>query len=74
MTLQASWNPPEFKQSEVQQGLERLGKDLKMAIRVRFSDPARRQRMCLMVTREARCAETILSSVQKGDSRPTPVW
>ena len=64
MTLQASWKSSEWRPTEVQGGLEALGRLLGMEIKFRFTEPRRRQRFAIMVTKEAHCLETLLSAVQ----------
>ena len=59
MTLQASWPKKNFDPSKVRDGLVKLGKLLGMEIKVRFTDPGRRQRFALFVTKEPRCFEAI---------------
>ena len=66
MTLQASWRPAQLDAAAVQQGLARLAAALRMEIKLRFTEPNRRQRMAIMVTREPLCAETILDTAKSG--------
>ncbi len=66
MTLQASWRPAQLDAAAVQQGLARLAAALRMEIKLRFTEPNRRQRMAIMVTREPLCAETILDTAKAG--------
>lgn len=65
MTLQASWKRGKLDGEALVVGLESLGSTLRMEIKARFSDPRRRQRMAIMVTRESHCLETILSAVKR---------
>jgi formyltetrahydrofolate deformylase len=60
MTLQASWRDEALDTPAVERGLARLAKELSMEIRVRFTQPNRRQRMAILVTREAHCLEVLL--------------
>lgn len=69
MTLQASWRAAHLDATAVRQGLERLARELEMEIKLRFTEPNRRQRMALMVTREPLCGETILNAVKAGQLR-----
>ncbi len=62
MTLQASWRPTQFQPQLLQQGLKRLGRALGMEITFRHTDPGRRRRMAIMVTREPHCLEAILAA------------
>jgi formyltetrahydrofolate deformylase len=66
MTVQASWRTDLLGRKAISDGLAALAQSLKMEIKVRFTEPARRQRMAIMVTRETHCFETILSSVKAG--------
>jgi len=65
MTLQASWAKKGFDSAKVCAGLEKLAGQLGMEIKVRFTDPKRRQRFAIFVTREPRCFETIAQAVAK---------
>jgi formyltetrahydrofolate deformylase len=60
MTLQASWKRGQLDRDSVSSGLEALGKSLDMEIRVRFTEPCRKQRMAIFVTREAHCFEGLM--------------
>src|SRR6185295_16101472 len=60
MTLQASWKDGELKSDALQQGLARLASGLQMEIKLRFTHPNRRQRMAILVTREAHCFEGLM--------------
>ena len=66
MTVQTSWKAGALDRGAVGAGLERLARELKMEIRLRFTDPRRRQRMAIMVTREPHCLETILRAIDSG--------
>ena len=61
MTLQASWASEELVEDAVQGGLDHLANDLGMEITLRFTEPRRRQRAALFVTREAHCLEGLLT-------------
>jgi len=69
MTLQSSWRDGELKREAVCGGLERLAGDLDMEIKVRFTEPRRRQRMAIMVTRESHCYRMLLDSLQSGSMK-----
>jgi formyltetrahydrofolate deformylase len=66
MTLQASWKGHQLARAGVCNGLQRLAKELDMEIKVRFTEPRRRQRMALLVTRETHCFQRILEAVRAG--------
>jgi formyltetrahydrofolate deformylase len=63
MTVQASWKEGELDRAAVSAGLEKLAGELEMEIKFRFSDPRRRQRMAIMVTKEPHCLERILQAI-----------
>jgi len=63
MTVQASWRDRELVQDSIVSGLAKLATELEMEIKVRFTQPARRQRMAIMVTKEAHCLDTILKAI-----------
>jgi formyltetrahydrofolate deformylase len=60
MTLQASWRSEELSADTVIGGLEKLGKSLGMEVTIRLTEPRRRQRAALLVTRESHCLEGLL--------------
>ncbi len=66
MTVQSSWTGTGLDRGLVRRGLEKLAKDLEMEIRIRFTEPRRRQRMAVMATREAHCLERILEAIRAG--------
>jgi len=65
MTLQASWPKRTFRPDGLRAGLQRLGRTLGMEIKLRITDPRRRQRFAIFVTKEPRCFETIARAVAK---------
>ncbi|HEY5041692.1 MAG TPA: formyltransferase family protein [Verrucomicrobiae bacterium] len=65
MTLQASWAKKNFDSAKVRAGLKKLAGQLGMEIKVRFTEPGRRQRFAIFVTKEPRCFETIAQAVAK---------
>ncbi len=64
MTLQASWRDGQLNHRAVTEGFEALARDLEMEIKVRFTEPRRRQRMAVLVTRESHCFEKILQAAK----------
>ncbi|MGZ4987961.1 MAG: formyltetrahydrofolate deformylase [Limisphaerales bacterium] len=66
MTLQASWSPSACHRSAVLEGLQKFAQTLGMEINIRFTEPKRRQRMAMMVTREPHCAQAIMSALKHG--------
>jgi formyltetrahydrofolate deformylase len=73
MTLQASWPPSAEKRTAIEGGLTRLGRELGMEIKVRWTEPGRAQRMAVLVTREAHCAEALLQAHKAGKLKALPV-
>jgi formyltetrahydrofolate deformylase len=66
MTVQASWKDRDLDRRSIADGLARLAAELEMEIKVRFTEPRRRQRMAIMVTREPHCFERILGAIKSG--------
>ncbi len=66
MTVQASWQEDQLDRQAVTDGLAQLARDLEMEIKVRFTEPRRRQRMALLVTKEAHCLQKILEALKSG--------
>src|SRR6516165_3269983 len=52
MTLQASWKRGDLRPESLRAGLNRLARDLSMEIKLRFTEPGRRQRFAIFVTKE----------------------
>ena len=67
MTLQASWKKTELKTAALRAGLETLARQLGMEIKLRFTEPDRRQRFALMVTKETHCFDALLAARLKAD-------
>jgi formyltetrahydrofolate deformylase len=65
MTLQASWSGKKFDAALLRRGLEKLATQLGMEIKVRFTEPGRRQRFAILVTKEPRCFETLAQAAAK---------
>jgi formyltetrahydrofolate deformylase len=72
MTLQASWKPSQLNRVSLSEGLALLGSQLGMEIRVRFTEPKRRLRMGLMVTREGPCPQLLLEAVRRRELNADP--
>src|SRR5208282_2093559 len=66
MTVQASWKDRDLDRRAVGGGLEMLAAELEMEIKARFTEPRRRQRMAILVTREPHCFERILGATKSG--------
>ena len=67
MTLQASWKSSELKSASLRAGLENLAARLGMEIKVRFTEPNRRQKFALLVTKETHCFDALLAAKLKAD-------
>jgi formyltetrahydrofolate deformylase len=65
MTLQASWPKKNFDAATIRAGLKTLAGQLGMEIRLRLTDPNRRQRFAIFVTKEPRCFEAIAQAHAK---------
>src|SRR5215475_7306844 len=65
MTLQASWAKKKFDAAKIRHGLAELAALLGMEIKIRFTDPKRRQRFAIFVTKEPRCFETLAQAVAR---------
>jgi formyltetrahydrofolate deformylase len=68
MTLQASWRPTDCHAAGLRAGFDALARKLGMEIKVRFTEPNRRQRFALMVTRETHCFDALLAARLKADA------
>jgi len=68
MTLQASWKSGELKPDSLRAGLEKLAQQLGMEIKVRFTEPDRRQRFAILVTKETHCFDALLAAKLKADA------
>jgi len=66
MNLQASWKDGQLERAALIAGLEQLARELDMEIKTRFTEPRRRQRMAIMVTREPHCFQKIIEAVKSG--------
>ena len=73
MTLQASWKPGQCDAEALRAGLDRLAEALGMEIKLRLTDPRRRQRFALLVTREPHCPEAILAAAANRSLKADPV-
>jgi len=67
MTLQASWKKSAFNAASLRTGLDTLARQLGMEIKARLTDPSRRQRFAIMVTKETHCFDALLAAKLKAD-------
>jgi len=68
MTLQASWKSSELKSDSLRAGLDTLAQKLGMEIKVRFTEPHRRQKFAIMVTKETHCFDALMAAKLKADA------
>ena len=73
MTLQASWKPSALDAGTLRAGLAKLAEALGMEIKLRLTEPRRRQRFAILVTREAHCLEALLAEHRRGALKADPV-
>ena len=66
MTILASWKAKDWDLPGLRDGLNTLGTDLGMEIKLRFAEPQRKQRVALFVTRESHCLTSLLQGFSKG--------
>ena len=72
MTLQASWKPADLDAPAIRAGLDGLAQALGMEVKFRFTDPARRQRFALMVTKEPHCLQALLAACRSRRLKADP--
>lgn len=72
MTIQASWEPRQWNEKALREGLQQLAAQLGMDIRLRLSSPSRKQRMALLATREPKCLETVLKASTRKSFKAIP--
>ena len=68
MTLQSSWKSSDLISDSLRAGLEKLAAQLDMEIKVRFTEPNRRQRFAIMVTKETHCFDALMAAKLKADA------
>jgi formyltetrahydrofolate deformylase len=73
MTLQASWRTADGNAAGLSAGLEGLARQLGMEIKVRFTEPNRRQRFAIMVTKEPHCFDALLAAHRRRQFKADPV-
>src|SRR3984957_9024926 len=72
MVLQASWTAKEWRPVRIQDGLDKLAASLGMEIKIRVTEPNRRQRFAILATREAHAMEALLAGCRGGQLPATP--
>jgi formyltetrahydrofolate deformylase len=73
MTLQASWRPADCNAASLRAGLDALARRLGMEINMRFTEPNRRQRFAIMVTKETHCFDALLAAHHRRQFKADPV-
>jgi len=73
MTLQASWRPADCNAASLRAGLDTLARRLGMEIKVRFTEPNRRQRFAILVTKETHCFDALLAAHRHRQFKADPV-
>jgi formyltetrahydrofolate deformylase len=72
MVIQASWAAKEWRPTRIQEGLDKLAASLGMEIKIRVTEPHRRQRFAILVTRETHAMEALLAGCRGGQLPATP--
>jgi formyltetrahydrofolate deformylase len=73
MTLQASWRPADCNAASLRAGLDALARRLGMEIKVRFTEPGRRQRFAILVTKETHCFDALMAAHHRRQFKADPV-
>jgi formyltetrahydrofolate deformylase len=73
MTLQSSWRPADCNAASLRAGLDALARRLGMEIKVRFTEPNRRQRFAILVTKETHCFDALLAAHRRRQFKADPV-
>jgi formyltetrahydrofolate deformylase len=73
MTLQASWRLRECDEAALRTGLKALARALDMEITLRFTDPGRRQRFAILVTKEEHCFDALMAAHHARQLKADPV-
>src|SRR5271154_7413169 len=68
MTLQASWKLGVCNTASLRTGLEQLARQLGMEIKLRLTEPNRRQKFAIMVTKETHCFDALMAAKLKADA------
>ncbi|HUA38890.1 MAG TPA: formyltetrahydrofolate deformylase [Candidatus Sulfopaludibacter sp.] len=73
MTLQASWPNSDCRAATLRAGLDELAQQLGMEIKIRFTEPNRRQRFAIMVTKERHCFDALRTAHRRHEIKADPV-
>ena len=66
MTIQASWKQKEFNADILRDGLKKMASALGMEFRLRFTNPKRKQRCAILVTKEMHCFDALIAAFKNG--------
>ncbi len=72
MVIQASWKGGAPGPERARDGLQKLAASLGMEITLRLTEPRRRQRFAIMVTREAHALDALLTADRAGEFKADP--
>jgi formyltetrahydrofolate deformylase len=72
MVIQASWTSKEWRPGRIRDGLDKLAASLGMEIKIRVTEPNRRQRFAILATRETHAVEALLTGCKSGRLPATP--
>ena len=72
MVIQCSWNAKAWHPGQMQEGLQALAGSLGMEIKMRHTEPRRRQRFAIMVTKETHAFEAIMAACRAGQIKAEP--
>ena len=72
MVIQASWRRKAWRPQRVRDGLDKLAASLGMEIKMRFTDPGRRQRFAIMATREPHALAALLAACHSNQLKAEP--
>ncbi len=72
MVVQASWKLRDWQPERIRSELEKLGATLGMEIKLRYTEPHRRQRFAIFVTREAHALTGLLAACRAGRLKAEP--
>jgi formyltetrahydrofolate deformylase len=73
MILQASWRPADCNAASLRTGLDALARKLGMEIKVRFTEPGRRQRFAILVTKETHCFDALMAAYHRRQFKADPM-
>jgi formyltetrahydrofolate deformylase len=72
MVIQASWRPKAWCPQRVRDGLHKLAASLGMEIKMRYTEPRRRQRFAIMATREPHALAVLLAACRSNQLKAEP--